>query len=83
MGTKNQGQGHETIFKQIVHERLGLDPGEVRFIDGDTDRVAFGLGTMARARRSSGARRSGWPPTRCIAKGTRIAAHLLEAAGPT
>src|SRR3990170_2366980 len=46
MGTKNQGQGHETTFKQILHERLGLDPAEVRYIDGDTDRVAFGMGTM-------------------------------------
>src|SRR5439155_122253 len=26
MGSKNQGQGHETTFKQILHERLGLDP---------------------------------------------------------
>ena len=49
MGTKNQGQGHETTFKQILHERLGLDPAEVRYIDGDTDRVAFGMGTMGLA----------------------------------
>src|SRR5438477_326588 len=46
MGTKNQGQGHETTFKQILHERLGLDPAEVRYVDGDTDRVGFGMGTM-------------------------------------
>ena len=46
MGSKNQGQGHETTFKQILHERLGLDPHDVRYIDGDTDRVAFGMGTM-------------------------------------
>src|SRR3989449_7871666 len=36
MGTKNQGQGHETTFKQILHERLGLDPADVRYVDGDT-----------------------------------------------
>ena len=52
MGSKNQGQGHETTFKQILHERLGLDPAEVRYIDGDTDRVALGHGhAWARARR--------------------------------
>src|SRR5258706_7278975 len=45
MGSKNQGQGHETVFKQILNERLGLDPAEVQYIDGDTDRVAFGIGT--------------------------------------
>src|SRR5262245_41926855 len=46
MGSKNQGQGHETTFKQILHERLGLDPREVRYVDGDTDRVAWGMGSM-------------------------------------
>ena len=45
MGSKNQGQGHETVFKQVLNERLGLDPAEVQYIDGDTDRVAFGIGT--------------------------------------
>src|SRR5215470_774431 len=45
MGSKNQGQGHETTFKQILNERLGLDPREVRYIDGDTEKVAFGIGT--------------------------------------
>src|SRR5204862_479215 len=43
MGSKNQGQGHETVFKQILNERLGVDPNEVQYIDGDTDRVAFGI----------------------------------------
>ena len=45
VGTKSQGQGHETLYKQILNERLGLDPKDVKFIDGDTDRVAFGMGT--------------------------------------
>ena len=45
MGTKTHGQGHETAFKQILCERLGIDPNEVQFIDGDTDRVAFGMGS--------------------------------------
>src|SRR2546427_8239025 len=46
MGSKNQGQGHETTFKQILNERLGLDPADVLYVDGDTDRVGFGMGTM-------------------------------------
>ncbi|MBT5646330.1 MAG: xanthine dehydrogenase family protein molybdopterin-binding subunit, partial [Rhodospirillaceae bacterium] len=32
MGTKSQGQGHETVYKQIVNERLGLDPARMRVI---------------------------------------------------
>jgi len=45
MGTKAHGQGHETAFKQILCERLGLDPNDIQYIDGDTDRVAFGMGS--------------------------------------
>ena len=45
MGSKNQGQGHETTFKQMLNEKLGLDPSDMHYIDGDTDLVAFGIGT--------------------------------------
>src|ERR1700691_879693 len=44
-GSINQGQGHETAFKQIVCDRLGLDPNEVTYIQGDTDQVFFAEGT--------------------------------------
>ncbi|MGD0027166.1 MAG: xanthine dehydrogenase family protein molybdopterin-binding subunit [Xanthobacteraceae bacterium] len=44
-GSINQGQGHETAFKQIVCDRLGLDPKEVTYIQGDTDQVFFAEGT--------------------------------------
>ena len=80
MGTKNQGQGHETTFKQILHERLGLDPGEVRYIDGDTDRVGFGMGTMGSRSTVIGGTALWLAADKVIAKGKRIAACLLEAA---
>jgi carbon-monoxide dehydrogenase large subunit len=44
-GSITQGQGHETIFKQLVCDRLGLDPSEVQYLQGDTDKVPFGEGT--------------------------------------
>ena len=44
-GTLSTGQGHETMYKQILAERLGLEPSEVEFVDGDTDRLAYGMGT--------------------------------------
>jgi carbon-monoxide dehydrogenase large subunit len=80
MGTKNQGQGHETTFKQIVHERLGLDPGDVRYIDGDTDRVAFGMGTMGSRSTVIGGTALWTAADKIVAKGRKIAARLLEAA---
>jgi aerobic carbon-monoxide dehydrogenase large subunit len=80
MGTKNQGQGHETTFKQILHERLGLDPAEVRYIDGDTDRVAFGMGSMGSRSTVIGGTAVWTAADKVIAKGKKIAARLLEAA---
>jgi carbon-monoxide dehydrogenase large subunit len=80
MGTKSQGQGHETMFRQVVHERLGLDPASVRYIDGDTDRVAFGTGTMGSRSTVVGGSALWLAADKVIAKGKRIAAHLLEAA---
>jgi carbon-monoxide dehydrogenase large subunit len=80
MGTKNQGQGHETTFKQILHERLGLDPGEVRFVDGDTDRVAFGMGSTGSRSTVIGGTALWMAADKVIAKGRKIAARMLEAA---
>jgi carbon-monoxide dehydrogenase large subunit len=80
MGSKNQGQGHETVFKQILNERLGLDPAEVQYIDGDTDRVAFGIGTNGSRSTVIGGSALWMAADKVIAKGRRLAAHLLEAA---
>src|SRR2546425_2145141 len=80
MGSKNQGQGHETTFKQILHERLGLDPADVRYIDGDTERVGFGMGTMGSRSTVIGGTALWTAADKVIAKGKKIAARLLEAA---
>ena len=80
MGSKNQGQGHETTFKQILHERLGLDPREVRYIDGDTDRVGWGMGTMGSRSTVIGGSALWTAADKVIAKGRKIAAKMLEAA---
>lgn len=79
IGTKNQGQGHETTYKQILNERLSLDPGEVLFVDGDTDKVAFGMGTNGSRSTVVGGSAIYLAAEKVIAKGKRIAAHLLEA----
>src|ERR1700719_1515639 len=44
-GSVSHGQGHETIYKQIVCDRLGLDPAEVQYMQGDSDQLFFGEGT--------------------------------------
>lgn len=80
MGSKNQGQGHETTFKQVLSEKLGIDPADIQYIDGDTDRVAFGIGTNGSRSTVIGGSAVWMAADKIIAKGRRLAAHLLEAA---
>ena len=79
MGTKAQGQGHETMFKQILNERLGIDPKDVQYIDGDTDRVAFGMGTNGSRSTVLGGSALFVAAGKVIEKGKKLAGHLLEA----
>ena len=44
-GTQSNGQGHETAFAQILHARSGIPFERIRFVQGDTDRIAQGGGT--------------------------------------
>jgi aerobic carbon-monoxide dehydrogenase large subunit len=80
MGTKAHGQGHETAFKQILCERLGLNPDEIQYIDGDTDRVAFGMGSNGSRSMVVGGSALTFAAGKVVDKGKRLAAHLLEAA---
>jgi carbon-monoxide dehydrogenase large subunit len=82
MGSKNQGQGHETSFRQVVNERLGLDPKDVAYVDGDTEKVAFGVGTMGSRTMAIAGTALVIASDKIVAKGKRIAAHLMEAAEP-
>jgi carbon-monoxide dehydrogenase large subunit len=79
MGSKNQGQGHETTFKQVLASRLGLAPSDITYVDGDTDRVAFGGGTFGSRSAATGGSALVVAANKVIEKGRRIAAHLLEA----
>jgi aerobic carbon-monoxide dehydrogenase large subunit len=80
MGTKTHGQGHETMYKQILHEKLGTAANEVRFIDGDTDRVAFGMGSNGSRSMVTGGTALTMAAEKLIVKGKKLAAHMLEAA---
>ena len=45
VGTQSNGQGHETAFAQILAERSGVPFERIRFVQGDSDRIAKGGGT--------------------------------------
>jgi carbon-monoxide dehydrogenase large subunit len=80
VGSKSQGQGHETMYRQVAASRLGLAAEDVRVIEGDTDAVAFGVGTFGSRSAAIGSTALWMAADKIIAKGKRIAAHLLEAA---
>ncbi|MEL7061293.1 MAG: molybdopterin cofactor-binding domain-containing protein, partial [Acidobacteriota bacterium] len=78
-GSSSHGQGHETTFAQIVADRLGCDVDAVEVIQGDTREVQFGMGTYGSRSAAVGGSAIATAVDKVIAKGRRIAAHLLEA----
>jgi carbon-monoxide dehydrogenase large subunit len=77
-GANSQGQGHETVFKQLVCDRLGLDPGEVYYVQGDTDQVFLGEGAGGSRLSSLAGSAFHMASEKIIAKARAIAAHILE-----
>jgi carbon-monoxide dehydrogenase large subunit len=78
-GTCAHGQGHKTTFAQIVADRLGIDVDAVDVIQGDTEEVQFGMGTYGSRSAAVGGSAIVESLDKIIAKGKKIAAHLLEA----
>ena len=79
-GSHSHGQGHETTFSQVVASRLGIPIETVEIVHGDTGRVPFGMGTYGSRSLSVGGTAIVKALDKIIAKGRKIAAHLLEAA---
>ena len=79
-GSTAGGQSHETIYTQIVSEKLGLEAETIRVIEGDTDKLSWGTGTGG-ARTATIAGTAVFKAVeKVIEKGRRIAAHMLETA---
>jgi len=79
-GAHSHGQSHETVFAQIVAEKLGVPESSVEIVHGDTSKIPFGMGSYG----SRSLAVCGVAVTKAIdkivAKGKKIAAHMLEAA---
>ena len=78
-GSHSHGQGHETTFAQVVAERLGIPMEDVDIVHGDTSKVLFGMGTYGSRSLSVGGTAIVKAVDKVIAKGKKIAAHLMEA----
>jgi carbon-monoxide dehydrogenase large subunit len=77
-GSVTGGQGHETIYKQIICDRLGLEMDDVQYIWGDTDKVPFGHGTGGSRSATHGGSAVALAVDKVTQKANEIAAHLLE-----
>jgi carbon-monoxide dehydrogenase large subunit len=78
VGTQSSGQGHETSFRQVVADQLGVTPEVINFMAGDSAMLASGGGTHSdRSMRLAGALMVETSRT-VIDKARRIAAAMLD-----
>ncbi len=78
-GSHSHGQGHETTFAQLVVSQLGVPLDQVEIVHGDTARIPFGMGTYGSRSLAVGGSAMVKAMDKVIAKGKKIAAHLMEA----
>jgi carbon-monoxide dehydrogenase large subunit len=79
-GTLSTGQGHETMFAQMVGTWLRVSPGAVKVVQGDTARLVSGMGTYAQRSMNAGGSALRLAADEVIRKGKERAGALLEAA---
>lgn len=78
-GSHSHGQGHETTFAQVVADKLGIPMDDVEIIHGDSESVAFGMGTYGSRSLAVGGSAIVKSIEKIVEKGKKIAAHKLEA----
>jgi carbon-monoxide dehydrogenase large subunit len=79
-GTHSHGQGHQTVYSQMVHEWLGVPLESIRFIQGDTDEVPIGRGTYGSRSMHVGGNALKRAADAIIEKAKPMAAMMMEAA---
>ncbi|WP_299303465.1 xanthine dehydrogenase family protein molybdopterin-binding subunit [uncultured Litoreibacter sp.] len=45
VGTQSNGQGHETVYRQLTHDYTGIPLDKITIVQGDSDLIAKGGGT--------------------------------------
>jgi aerobic carbon-monoxide dehydrogenase large subunit len=79
-GTHSHGQGHNTVYAQMVHEWLGVPFDNIRFVQGDTDAVPIGRGSYGSRSMHVGGNALKRAADGIIEKAKPMAAMMLEAA---
>ncbi len=79
VGAHSHGQGHETVFPQIVASKLGVPESSVEIVHGDTSKIPFGMGSYGSRSLAVCGVAMDKALDKIVAKGKKIAAHMLEA----
>ena len=79
-GTHSHGQGHQTVYAQMIHSWLGVPFEKIRLVQGDSDKVTYGRGTYGSRSMTIGGSALRLAADKIIDKAKKIAAHVLEAA---
>jgi aerobic carbon-monoxide dehydrogenase large subunit len=78
MGTKSQGQGHETTYAQIIATEIGIPADDIMIEEGNTDTAPYGLGTYGSRSTPVAGAATAVAARKIKAKAQMIAAHKLE-----
>ena len=79
-GSHSHGQSHATTWAQIAADRLGCPIENIEVVEGDTDRIPFGIGTWGSRSLSTAGMAVAVASDRAIDKAKILAAHMLECA---
>jgi aerobic carbon-monoxide dehydrogenase large subunit len=79
-GTHSHGQGHQTVYAQMVTEWLGVPFENIRFVQGDTDAVPIGRGSYGSRSMHVGGNALKRAADSIIDKAKPMAAMMMEAA---
>ena len=77
-GATSVGQGMETVLAQICADELGVDYRQVRVVHGQTDRIAYGMGTFASRVTVMAGEATRRAAAKLREKALATAAHLLQ-----
>jgi aerobic carbon-monoxide dehydrogenase large subunit len=79
IGSSPHGQGLRTTLAQIIADEIGVEPGQIRVVHGDTDRAPYGWGTFASRSLVIAGGASLIAARKLRSKLIKIAGHMLEA----
>ncbi|MFD1694973.1 aerobic carbon-monoxide dehydrogenase large subunit [Roseibium aestuarii] len=78
MGSKSQGQGHETTWAQIIATEIGIPAADIMVEEGNTDTAPYGLGTYGSRSTPVAGAAIALAARKIRNKAQMIAAHMLE-----